>query len=108
MSDTWTIGQGDLLPPFHATLTDKNGNPVDLTGCTATLEWKVGSSSFSRELEVVDDPGDGVVEYYPVEADTAVAGKFRAEVVVTDGDGKPRTYPLNPKITIEVVGSVVP
>jgi hypothetical protein len=92
MATTFQIVAGDLLPVIQATLIGPNG-VLDLTGATIVFRMKPPSgSAVNLSATIMGSPVNGVVQYAWQGSDTAVAGLYSAEWVVTIG-GKPMTIP---------------
>jgi hypothetical protein len=89
----FTIVQGDLLPPWIVTLTDREGAPLDLRGATVTLRWFTQAFISSGPISIVPlehtrlatvlDPFAGLVRVDWQAGDTDEAGTFDADFRVT-------------------------
>lgn len=105
----FTIKQGDVLPIITATLTDENGDAMDLTG-VARVDFQYrrkGGSTVTTRTATVTDAANGGVEYAWVSADTATPGLMYAEWRVDyDGAGTYLTHPNTGFIDIEVVDTI--
>jgi len=90
------LGTGDLLPIITATLLDREGDPVNLTGATVTFRMRNHGNGHTAvangAAEVVGDATDGNVRYVWQEGDTDRHGEYRAEWIVTV-DSRPQTVP---------------
>jgi hypothetical protein len=106
----FVIKQNDTWPPMVATLTQADGQPIDLTGAGTISMWmKSDSLTISTDpCDVVGDPSDGVVSYTFTSADTATAGTYRVEWDIDFGSGKRQTAPNDGYKTVEVVESLDP
>lgn len=80
----FVIKQGDLLPVIEATLTDADGNPVDLSGATVRFVMRqVDADVATVNGNAVPDPDQvanrGVVRYPWLDGDTDVPGVYRVD-----------------------------
>ena len=84
-----------MTDPWDFPLVEADGSPVDLSGAaTITLRLAPWASTTPK----IDDgacssPSAGIVRYEPTAADVDTVGRFRAFLVVVDGDGKKTPYP---------------
>lgn len=90
--------KGDLLPLLRLTLYGDDGEPVEFTpGSTARFRMRLATlTSGAYALDVTDSlnlTSPGLLTYTWQVGDTATAGQYYAEVVITDGSGKPQTFP---------------
>lgn len=104
MPTTTQIKQHDTGPAFTATLTDGDGNAIDLTGAAAVLLLR---RTGTRVLAVtgvmtITDAAAGKVRYPWAVGDTDRCGEYDLEVQVTFADAVIETYPNNAyhKLTI--------
>lgn len=76
----------EVPEPWVHDWDDADGAPLDLTGFTAKLTYKVGSSGtqVSRDATLVSAP-DGRVGMAWIAADFATAGWMRGELTVGNG-----------------------
>lgn len=104
MSVDLTIRQGDTTPAFIWTVTDQNGNPVDLTAATATLRVRQLSSGspIVNAAMTVTNAAAGVVEYAWAATDTQLIGMYMAEIQVVFSDSSTYTYPNEGFLSIEI------
>ena len=103
----FTIKQGDTLPLLQATLTDENGDPMDLTDAT-DLKFRYrrkGSSTVVERDATIVTAASGIVRYAWQAADTATAGPMYAEWQVYYGTDI-LTHPNTGFIDIEVVDRI--
>lgn len=97
MAETFKLVRGDTAPQIRVTLAeDDSGEPVDLTGGTVTLHFRVAGEDevlFSRELYL--NPGsapDGVAIIRWQEGDLDVdPGIYEGEIEVVRSDGRRET-----------------
>jgi len=92
------LKRGDTSPAFTATLRDRNGDPIDLTGATLrflmrTAETFGAGTVIDSAAAIVGAPTDGAMSYTWTAPDTLTPGKFWAEVEVTFGSGEVETFP---------------
>lgn len=91
---TMTWKRGDT-GPVTATLLDRAGTAVNLTGATVKFLLRNaagGPLTIDREIDV-DTPASGVVSIDRTTTDTATAGHFRGEFEVTYSGGDVETFP---------------
>lgn len=103
MSD-FPIKQGDTSPALVATLTDSDGQAVNLTGASVDFHMRPrGSDTPTVESSgnIIDSSG-GKVEYPWSDGDTSNAGVYRGEFEVTYGDNTIETFPNDGYITVEI------
>jgi len=97
------IKQNDSLPVLYTTLTDTEGNPIDLTtasGVQFVMSPEATSeTTVNAEAVVAGSPLDGNVQYEWSAGDTAVDGAYVASFVVIYPEGR-QTYPSQDFINI--------
>lgn len=89
------IKRGDRSPEIAATLKDRNGAPVDVTGMAVKFKMRsfdTGTLIVNGNTAIVDGPA-GKVKYVWQTGDTAVAGFSYAEWEVTLSAGVTQTFP---------------
>lgn len=95
-ADTIFIKRGDTALRLTDTIKDRDGNAVDLTGCTVTIIFKNLLTDTAEEASAtITAEDDGEVEY-EVSAEgteTDDVGEFLVEWEVTTADSKKFTYP---------------
>jgi len=81
---------GDTLPSLIGTLTEDNGDPINLTGCEVALHIKY-KTPLEKAAVIYGPPTDGkyFIEWEPTDL---VEGTWLYEVQVTDASGKVRTW----------------
>src|SRR5581483_3923985 len=102
MSD-FTLREGDTASPITATLTDSDGDPVDIAGATIAFlmfpvsggEAKFAAAATNNQNGDGSDGSKGTVSYQWVSGDTDTAGSFLASWTVTFAGGEIQTYPNN-------------
>jgi hypothetical protein len=100
---------GDRLPAITSTLTDDDGNPVDLTDAGVMFVMRPlgdATPTVDGQGEVVPPDDAGQVRYWWAADDLADAGLYLAEWQVTFPDARQQTYPGDRQLVIEVVPSV--
>ena len=102
----FVISQGDLLPAIEATLTDGDGNPVDLSSASVKFVMhQVDADVAAVNANATADPDQvtnkGVVRYSWASGDTDVPGVYRAEWVGTFAT-KPETFPNGNKLVVKI------
>lgn len=99
----FTIGQGDRRPVLTATLTQA-GEPLDLTGASGVVFRGVlqdGTTAFTGSCTVTS-AADGEVSYTWGANDTATAGLYLCEFVITWSTGVTQTIPTHRQATLLV------
>jgi hypothetical protein len=105
------IKQGDQRPSIIAVLGTQNSDgtvtPDNLTGCTVTLNARLGNTLVIAGASVtVTNAGAGAVRYDFGPNDTLTPGNYNAEFKSTDGSGKQERYPDNGNFIIQVFPQV--
>lgn len=105
----FNIKVGDRLPVLEAQLLDGNGEPVDLTTAT-TVAFRMRAQGSDTPLFttncVIISPADGQVEYRWAAGNTATAGPYDGEFVVTWNDTRVQTIPNAGSIKVRVVATL--
>lgn len=109
-NDEFLLRQNDTASAITVTLTDEDGNPVDIAGATVTFRMTpVGGGTAKVDAAAVNDQnGDGSdgskgdVSYAWLAADTDTAGLFLGSWVVTFAGGAVQTYPNGGYVLIRV------
>jgi hypothetical protein len=94
MSD-FVIRKGDRLPELQATLTDEDGDAVNLTGLVVKFHMRParGGAAKVDAAATLVTPASGIVKYAWAAIDTDTADRFVGEFEVAYGDGRKQTYP---------------
>jgi BppU N-terminal domain len=102
-----TFKKGDRLPAVQATLLDRDGDAVDLTGATVLflMRNQVTKAVKVNAAATLVNAALGIVSYAWAAADLDTAGFYEAEFEVTLA-GLKQTYPNDRFINIEVVEDV--
>lgn len=109
----FTLTQGNLLPELEFTVTDGDGNPVDLTNAdsvrflmaTIPNDWSDSVEKIDAVATFVDKP-TGRVKYSWAGTNTDTPGKFAAVFEFTDGLGKKFTVPNDDWIFVTIIARV--
>ncbi len=84
------IAPGDTLVPFSPQFLHKDGTPVDLTGCSLTMEMRNQDSGNIRTgtgVWTIDDATNGKAHYHYSAADVETAGFYDLVITITkDGE----------------------
>lgn len=105
---TFTVKQGDTLPALTATLVSANGSKANLSN--ATILFRMSDLYTTNLIEAsaeILDPANGKVAYYWADGETAEAGRFYAEFVVTYASGKQETFPNTDPINVTIIRDLV-
>lgn len=89
----FVIKQNDTRPVLIATLTDGDGDAVNLTGATCRFHLRLGTTVLVDAAADVIDAAGGQVRYVWQEGDTASVGACDAEIEVTYADAGVETFP---------------
>jgi hypothetical protein len=103
------LKKDDLLPNVRATLTDNEGNAVDLTLATSVRFIMKSPSSDTAKVDAVGTivtPGSGVVQYTWSGTDTNTSGTYNAEFEVNWGSGVYQTFPANGYLEVEIINDL--
>ncbi|RYG95177.1 MAG: hypothetical protein EON58_14715 [Alphaproteobacteria bacterium] len=104
--DVVYMGIADTAPALRVQVVTKSGDPVELTGCTATIHMEprrpCGEDDHVVDADaVITAPAAGYLSYHWASGDT-VAGSYRAEFVITDSGGAQITLPTGAGISVEI------
>lgn len=88
------IGKDATSPTYQTTLTDQNGDPIDLTGATVSfiMYRRAGTEKVNRAA-TISDATNGVVQHTWQAADTDTAGVYRVKVKVVYSDSSIEYFP---------------
>jgi hypothetical protein len=84
-----TFVQGDTAPSVFGTLTDTNGDPIDLTGCTVRFQMRntLDRRFVVNAVAVIESPATGGEVRYDWQAgDLSEVGSFVSRWRITFGD----------------------
>lgn len=98
------IKKGDTSPAIEATVTDDDGDPLDLTGATVYFrmqEIATHQTVFDKTASIVDAT-EGIVEYNWDAADTDTTGMFYGEFQIEFSESNVQTHPRAGYKIIEV------
>lgn len=109
---TFYIKAGDRLPAIAVTITDADGNRVDLTGASARFRMRPkgtdGSPTVDAVATITQDDEDattwGEIVYPWADGDTDDPGRYDGEWEITFASGKQLTAP-NPGFTRIIIGA---
>ena len=102
MSEVFYIKQNDTSPAIGGTCKDADGNAVTVTSATVAFHMRdavTGAVVVDAAGSVVSGPA-GTIQYEWDAADTATAGRYKAEFEVTYSDGKIETFPNSGYVTV--------
>lgn len=108
MASAFFLKQRDTSPALQYTVKDEDGSAIDLSGATVTfyMQDETGTTVIDGGSVTLVDAANGIVKYEWQDGDSDNAGYFKAEFLVTFGDGTKRTSPDPGWISIVVSGSV--
>ena len=98
------IKQGDTLPVLTDTLTYSNGTAVNLAGASVTFVMRAmtANATTTNATATVTNAATGAISYTFTATDTATAGMYMANWLVTFGGGALMTFPTDGYIEINV------
>jgi len=97
---------GDTRPYLRVTITDQDGSAVDITD--ATIKFYMVTDDNDRTVTVDEGtvtlvtPASGIAEYRWNAEDTATAGNYLGEFVVTLSDATIFTIPNDDSLKIQI------
>lgn len=102
------VKRGDVGSKIRSTLVDRDGSPVDLTGCSVRFIMRApGASSAKVDAPaVVEDAANGEVAYTWTASDLDTPGTYHAEWQVTFGGGAVQTFPSDQYLIIKVLADL--
>ena len=88
MTSSVTMVQGDTAPSVFGALTDSDGQPIDLTGCTVRFQMRqtIDRRFVVNAVAVLTNASTGMVRYDWQDGDLAVAGDYevRWQIIFPD------------------------
>lgn len=105
----FVIRQGDTIPRLTGTLTDGNGDPVDVTDATVLLHLHglTVENDLVLNAEIDGDADDDNVVFYDwATEDTEEAGYYSGEWQVTFDNGQVQTFPNDSIFLVQVAEQV--
>ena len=87
--------QGDTWPAITATLKNKDGTAINLTGATVNFHGKRAGAAEIDAAATVTDAAGGTVSYTLLAADTDIAGEFEIEWEITFATGSTQRVPTD-------------
>jgi hypothetical protein len=108
---SFPIKQGDTAPSLRAILSNTEG-PINLTGTTVKFAMKAAPTRANANppeilvVAVVEEPQSGLVRYDWSGTDTALAGPYVAEFIVTSSAGKVERYPSSGFISVTILPNI--
>lgn len=110
MTNTFYIKRNDTRPEINIIVIDESsGNPLNLTGATATFSMKKAGASapkITRAAAQIADAAAGKVKYSWATGDTNDPGIYRAEFEVTFSGGGKATFPGDGYIEVHILEDV--
>ena len=92
----FTIKQGDTAPVLTDTLTYSDGSTVNLTGASVNFvvrQMTANNVLFNKTATITSTSSPATVSYTFTAADTAVAGQYVGNWIVTFSGGSQMTFP---------------
>lgn len=105
MAVDFVLKRGDRSSPLRRTLTDGDGNPIDLTSKTVKFFMTNVRSGAPIVNGVVITPVNaaaGLVQYEWEVGTTDLAGDYRGEFQTTDPEGLVQSFPNDGYILIQI------
>ena len=97
----FVIRQGDTAPRIIGTLTDGNGDPVDVSGGTARLH--LHGLTVDNDMDLNAEVGDENVVFYDWQTgDTTEPGYYSGEWQVTMANGQIQSFPNDGVFLVQV------
>lgn len=103
------IGQGSTLPVLTATILTATGTPMTLVGASVKFVMRTLQTAKPKidATATVVTPAAGSVRYAWTATDTATAGLFMGQFIVTTSGAATYAFPNGGYLTIEVDASLV-
>jgi hypothetical protein len=100
----FSIKQNDREPVFRATVTQRDGTAVNLTGASVTFVMRNRESKAIKvnAAMTIDDATAGRVSYPWTALDTDTVGFYEAEIKIVLSGGKQLTVPTTGYLSGEV------
>jgi len=100
----FVIRQGDTKPVLTQTLTDIDGNALNLTGATVKFVMRTltAVSPAINATATVTNAATGAVSFTFTATQTATAGQFMANFIVTYADSSVQTAPADGYLSINI------
>lgn len=105
MNADWAIVQGDTAPAYPDVLSFDDGTAANLAGATVQFGLRSLTSNSPIALTgivTVTGASTGAVQFTPSALDTAVAGNYMAQWVVTFLDGSRMTFPTEGYLSVQI------
>lgn len=109
MAFDFTVRKDDTASPITATLTDEDGNAIDIQGASVRFKMftergvtKVDALATNSQVGNGSDGSKGKVTYGWAAGDTDTAGTYLAEWKVTFSNSKVQSFPNEDFLTIAV------
>lgn len=102
MSVDLTITQGTTSPALYQTVTDQNGNPVDLASAKFVMRDLMYSTPHVDTAMTIVSSAAGTCSYAWSTTDTEYVGLFMGQILWTDVNGNTGAYPNSGYLAIEI------
>ena len=102
MSVDLTITQGTTSPVLSVTVTDQNGNPIDLASATFVMRDIAYQTPHVNAAMTVTNTPLGTATYAWSTVDTQLVGLFMGQVLWTDTSSNTGAFPASGYLAIEV------
>lgn len=102
------VKRGDAGTKIRATLLDRDGSPVDLTGCSVRFIMRAPSAAGAKvdAPAAIEDAAAGTVAYTWAASDLDTPGTYHAEWQVTFGAGAVQTFPSDQYLIVKVLADL--
>lgn len=105
----FTLKRGDTSPAIEATLTDENGDAIDLTNASVQFHMEPSDDPDGSTVDAaatIVDASTGQVAYDWADGDTDEPGYYAAEFAVTYADSSTETYPNYEHLAIKIMEDI--
>ena len=105
----FAIKEADTYSTWTHTLTDRDGNPIDVssaTGVSLTVRAPDGSVAVDGVAATIEDGANGVVSYTFADADLTTAGGHDAEWEIEHSTGVFQYVPFDDYLTVYVADTL--